>query len=182
MFLLPGVYSISGPHSSNISLHRNTLSVLKFLRVRFVWSVYIFNFWPNKTVQNSLFYSRYGFSMGCHAVDLLPFAVKLYGLTTLVFASVAGLFVCVWPLRSIKVWLILHYFSLLYGMTGATQQACFITGRPITQMACIFFLSLPARPFSVLVGKSYSPSFCFLPWMEWTESDLVVVLEGVPPS
>ena len=41
IFLLPGIYSISGLYSSSMSLHRNTLSVLKFLHVRFLWSVYI---------------------------------------------------------------------------------------------------------------------------------------------
>ena len=42
MFSLPGIYSISGPYLSNISLHRNTISVLKFLHVIILWSVYIF--------------------------------------------------------------------------------------------------------------------------------------------
>ena len=43
MFFLPGIYSISKPYSSNINLYRNTLSVLNFLHVKFLWSVYIFN-------------------------------------------------------------------------------------------------------------------------------------------
>ena len=53
MFSSPFIYLISGPYSSNISLHCNTLSVLKFLHVKFSWSVYIFNFLPNKIVRNS---------------------------------------------------------------------------------------------------------------------------------
>ena len=42
----PGVYSICRPYSSNISFHRNTRSVLNFLHVIFLRSVF---FWPNKS-------------------------------------------------------------------------------------------------------------------------------------
>ena len=43
IFSLPGIYSISGTYYYNISLNHNTLSVFKFLRVTFLWSVDIFN-------------------------------------------------------------------------------------------------------------------------------------------
>ena len=42
IFFSPRIYSISGPFSSNISLHCNALSLLKFLHVKIYWSVYIF--------------------------------------------------------------------------------------------------------------------------------------------
>ena len=35
MFFLPWIYSISGPYSSNMILHHNTLSILNNLQVRF---------------------------------------------------------------------------------------------------------------------------------------------------
>ena len=47
------IYSIYGPYSSNINLQRNTLLVFKFLHVRFLLSVYIFNILPNNIVHNS---------------------------------------------------------------------------------------------------------------------------------
>ena len=53
IFFLPLIYSISGPYSSIISLHINNLLVLKSLQVRFLWSVYILNFWPSNISLNS---------------------------------------------------------------------------------------------------------------------------------
>ena len=50
---LPGMYSISRLYYSSISLHRNTRSVLKFLRVIFLGSLNIFNCWTNRIVRNS---------------------------------------------------------------------------------------------------------------------------------
>ena len=52
MFLAPGMYWISGPYSSIINLHRNTMLVLKNLYVKFLWSVYTLSCRPNRIVRN----------------------------------------------------------------------------------------------------------------------------------
>ena len=52
IYFSPGVYSISGMYSSSMSLQCNTRLVLKFFHGRFLWSVNIFNCWPDKIVQN----------------------------------------------------------------------------------------------------------------------------------
>ena len=39
----PWIYLIYSPYSSNMILHHNTLSVLKFLYVTFLWLIYFFN-------------------------------------------------------------------------------------------------------------------------------------------
>ena len=49
----PLIYSISGPYYSIISIHINTLSVLKLLHVMFLLLVYILIFWPSDIVLNS---------------------------------------------------------------------------------------------------------------------------------
>ena len=41
IFLLPWIYSISGPYTSSISLHINTIPTLELLQVRF-YGQYIF--------------------------------------------------------------------------------------------------------------------------------------------
>ena len=46
------IYSIYELYYSIISLHQNTHSLLKILNVIFLWSVNIFNSWPNKIIQN----------------------------------------------------------------------------------------------------------------------------------
>ena len=44
MFFSPEIYSFYGLYYSSICLPRSTLYVMKLLHVRFLWSVYIFNF------------------------------------------------------------------------------------------------------------------------------------------
>ena len=56
---------------------------------------------------------RYWFIVGLHGVDLLCCSKILDGLKTLWFSAIAGLFVFLWPLRSVLVGVILQYFTLL---------------------------------------------------------------------
>ena len=51
-------------------------------------------------------------NMRCHGVDLLRFAVKLDGLTTLGFATGAVLYAFVWPLCGVLFGVILQYSAL----------------------------------------------------------------------
>ena len=52
IFSLPWIYYISGPKSSNVSLHLNTLFVSKMLHVRFHYQyVFLINL-PSDTAQN----------------------------------------------------------------------------------------------------------------------------------
>ena len=53
IFLLLGIYVISGPYSSSINPHRNGRSVLKLLQDIFIWSVYIFILCLRNIVRNS---------------------------------------------------------------------------------------------------------------------------------
>ena len=46
IFFLPGIYYISILYSSSIIFYLNNFSILKFLVVRFLWYVYIFNNLP----------------------------------------------------------------------------------------------------------------------------------------
>ena len=52
IFLSPLIYSISRPYASIISLHLNTLLVLKHLHLRFLWSVFFLNIWPSNIALN----------------------------------------------------------------------------------------------------------------------------------
>ena len=63
--------------------------------------------------------------MGCYAVDLLRFAVKLDRLTTLVFASVSGFFLFMLPLHGILLVVFIKYFAVLRGVPGAMQHVRF---------------------------------------------------------
>ena len=73
--------------------------------------------------------------MGYYAVNLLRLAVEIDGLATLFLATVAGLFLFVWPLCGVLLRVLLEYFVILYRVPGAMHQACFFTGRPICRMA-----------------------------------------------
>ena len=63
--------------------------------------------------------------MGCHAVDLLLFSVKLDRLTTIFFASIAGFFFFMWPLCSILLVVLFEVFLVLHGLTGSMQHVFF---------------------------------------------------------
>ena len=96
-----------------------------------------------------LLFTLYGLNMGCHAVDLLHFPVRLDRLTTPVFASGLGFFVLMWLLHGVLLVSFLEYFSVLRGVPGDMKHTRFVTGRPISQMACIIF---PALSSAVLLG------------------------------
>ena len=100
--------------------------------------------------------------MGCHYVDLLNLAVKIDGLTTLVFAAGVGFFVFVSPLRGVLLGLFLEYFAHLHGLTGAMKQECFVTGRPITRMYCIMFLGIASASLLGFCWRCRFSSFIFL--------------------
>ena len=50
----PLIYFISGPYSSTIRYQRSTISVVKFLNMRFLWSVYT-GIWCHKIVVRNYF-------------------------------------------------------------------------------------------------------------------------------
>ena len=52
IYFSPRIFSISELYYSSMNLHCNTLLLLKYSYVRFLWSVYILRFLPNKIVQN----------------------------------------------------------------------------------------------------------------------------------
>ena len=117
------------------------------------------------------------FVMGFHGVDILSFAVKLNGLTTLRFSARAVFLVIVWSLHGLLFRLNRKQFTLLWGVSRSMQQACtFCASFPIARMSCMFFLFLPAQPFLGLVVEVASPPFHFLTWLPRLESSLIGVL------
>ena len=84
------------------------------------------------------------------------------------------------PLLVVLLGLFLEYFILLHRLSGAINQACFVTGWLIAHMDCMIFLRFPERPFLRLVGKDDFNPLRFMPWLVWLATALVVVLEGVP--
>ena len=60
-----------------------------------------------------------------HDVGLLDAAVELDGLTTLFFAAGAGFIIFMWLPHGVLLGVFLKYFTLLGGVSGAMQQACF---------------------------------------------------------
>ena len=83
-----------------------------------------------------------GCTMGFHTIDLLCFPVKLDILTLLIFPTVTGFFVFVGALCVRLLGVLIDWFTLLLGLSGAIQRACFITGQMITWMSWIIFLAL----------------------------------------
>ena len=75
-----------------------------------------------------------------HGVNLLHFPVKLDGLATLFLASGTSFFLFVWLLNGVLLGLLMNYFALLRRVPRAMHQYFFVTGWPISQMACIIFL------------------------------------------
>ena len=57
IFLSSFIYSISVAYYSSISLHLNTLPVLKLLHAGFLWSLYILNTLPSHIVLNYFIFS-----------------------------------------------------------------------------------------------------------------------------
>ena len=60
-----------------------------------------------------------------HDVGFLDAAIKLVGLTTPCFAARAGFIFFAWPLCGVILGVFFEYFTLLGGVSGAMQQACF---------------------------------------------------------
>ena len=80
--------------------------------------------------------------MGCNCDHFLRLFVELDSLTTNCFAAGEGFFVFVWPIYGVLIGLFLEYFTILYIFPGAMHEACFVTGRLISLMACMIFLAL----------------------------------------
>ena len=118
--------------------------------------------------------------MSYHAVNLFCCVVALDGLTTFFVALGEGFSFIVLQLCGVVSGLFLGYFALFCIVPRAIQQACFPSRRPISWMACIFVLRLPAWPVLGLVGKADSPPFRFLPRLPLLVSALIGVLEVVP--
>ena len=109
----------------------------------------------------SILFPSGGCIMGCHVVHLFCCAVNLDGLTAFSIANRAGFFFIVWLLYRVFGGVFLEYFALFRRVTGAMQQACFSSGRPIARMAYIFCLALASADL-LGVGRRggfYSLSF-----------------------
>ena len=62
------------------------------------------------------------------------------------------------PLHGLIRGLFLEYFTLLRRVSRALHQACFVTGWPISHMACMIFLALASVALIVVgcQGRFYS--------------------------
>ena len=93
-------------------------------------------------------------------VSLFDAAFKLNRLTMICFVVGAGFIIFMGPLRGVLFRIFFKYFTLLRGVSGAMQQACF--SAPVvfllvdTALLVLHFLS---RPFSGLTGEEVSPTF-----------------------
>ena len=81
----------------------------------------------------SSFLKDSGYSLLRDAVHILRTLFKLDIFSALVPFDFTGF--VVWPLGSVRFRILPKEFTLLCGVTGSTQQACFITGHPIDRMA-----------------------------------------------
>ena len=85
-----------------------------------------------------------------HDVDFLHVVSKLNGLTMLDFPSGVGFILFVWPLCGVLLGVLIYYFTLLRGVSGAMQHSCLShTGHLLARRDYIFFLALAS---SVLIG------------------------------
>ena len=86
-----------------------------------------------------------------------------------------------WTLCGVLFGVFLEYFTLLKGVSGVVQQACFSA-----LVVCLlketefFVLFFPARPFSGLLGKADFYPFRFLTWMSWLESFICTPIKKFP--
>ena len=112
MFLAPGMYWISGPYYSSFNLNSNTLSILKFLQVMFLWSLYTLSCWANKIVRNSFSVSTmisisfFRYSVSSTRTCKIP-SVKSDWFSFLDnhFAKVISAWICIFIKVFIKIWL-----------------------------------------------------------------------------
>jgi hypothetical protein len=122
IFLGPFIYSIVGLNSSMMRGHRMTRSVMKFLWVRFWWSVWTTICWPKMIFQNSFkqsFIDQKQFSFCCSISNLcwLQFTtVKCYSTVTLTddYSSLIMTGINMDMKRIIKVWVQKKYFATDY--------------------------------------------------------------------
>ena len=117
-----------------------------------------------------------------HGVYFLSVVVKLDSFSTLGIASGSGLCRLMGPLRGV---LFRVDFSTLRSseecLEPCNNHVFFALMGASIGWPAFFVLRLPARPFSGLVVEASSPPFCFLTWPPRLASDLVGILEGVPP-
>ena len=110
-----------------------------------------------------------------HDVGLLYAAIKLNGLTMICFPARSGFILFMWPLCGVIFGVILKYFTLLRGVSGAMQQAYFSALVVLSlKETTLFFLHLPAPPLSGLVGEAASPPFILLTQMSRLASALSI--------
>ena len=87
IYFSPRVFSISRLCYYSMNLQYNTLLLLKYSHVRFLWSVYILRFFPNKIVQN---YFR------VYTMIISSFSGTFYLICALVIVKLYNLIALVW--------------------------------------------------------------------------------------
>ena len=107
---LPKIYSIPELYYSSINLQFNAKYVLKFSHVRFLWSVYIFNCWHNKIMQN---YSRvFTIIRGSFFITVYP----VWGTASLWLYSMIGLHSWLITMHNwnlfVYIWMLNHLLNL----------------------------------------------------------------------
>ena len=98
--------------------------------------------------------------MRYNGVNLLRLTIKIDGLHTIFVAAGTEFFLLVWLLSDILLGLLLEYFALFRGVTGAMQrERLFRTVWLIHRMSCIIFITLAG---SALLGVGWRGSFSYL--------------------
>ena len=108
-------------------------------------------------------------------VRLFQSYVKINRLTMLCFDVGVGFVIFMGPLRGAIFRILFKYFTLLRGVSGSIQQACFSAPFVfLLRYTALLFMKSPERTFSGLVGEEAYPPPYPLTWLSRLKSELII--------